>query len=211
MSGLDELFNVFVVLFVVIDPIGLAPIFAALTHGADKQYQERMARRSVLISALLLISFALIGKQLLTWLGISLDAFRIAGGILLFLISIDMVFARQSGLRSTTTTEQNEAEEREDISVFPLAIPLVSGPGSMTTLMLMLGDTHSADEISIIMLVLISVLVITYISFLSASTIMSRLGETGTNVSSRVLGVLLAALSIQYILDGLKGSLFSIS
>ena len=211
MSGIDNFFNIFVVLFVVIDPIGLAPIFVALTHGATKHYQLRMARRSIFISALLLIAFTLIGKQLLTWLGISLDAFRIAGGLLLFLLSIDMVFARQSGLRSTTTTEQHEAEEREDISVFPLAIPLVAGPGSMTTMMLMLGDSQNSVDIAIIMAVLLFVLAIAYLSFISASTIMSKLGETGTNVVSRVLGVLLAALSIQYILDGLKGSLFSLS
>lgn len=206
---LDEIFNIFVVLFVVVDPIGLAPIFAALTHGSNEAYRQKMARRAILVSAALLIVFTLLGNQLLGWLGISIDAFRIAGGFLLFLLSIDMVFARHSGLRSTTKTEQHEAEEREDISVFPLAIPLVAGPGSMTTLMLMLGDSNSGKDIFTVMAVLIVVLLISYVAFISAAKIMNKLGETGINVISRVLGILLAALAVQFMLDGIKASLFT--
>jgi multiple antibiotic resistance protein len=205
----DEIFNIFVVLFVVVDPIGLAPIFVALTHGSDEDYRQQMARRSILISAVLLVIFALLGNQLLGWLGISIDAFRIAGGFLLFLLAIDMVFARQSGLRSTTQTEQTEAEEREDISVFPLAIPLVAGPGSMTTLILMLGEVKEQVEAVTIMAVLFVVLIISYLSFIFAARIMTRLGETGINVISRVLGILLAALAVQFMLDGIRASLLS--
>lgn len=207
---LEDIFNIFIVLFVVIDPIGLAPIFFALCHDADESYRRRMAYRGVLVSAILLLIFTLLGKQLLGSLGISIDAFRIAGGFLLFLLSIDMVFARQSGLRSTTRSEQNEAEEREDISVFPLAIPMIAGPGSMTTIMLMLGD-HGSDvtQTGIILSVLLCVLIITYFALRYASAIMGRLGKTGTNVISRVLGILLAALATQYMLDGIRGSLFA--
>lgn len=207
---LENFFNIFVVLFVVIDPVGLAPIFYALSHGADDTFRKSMAKRGVLVSAVLLVVFTLLGERLLGWLGISIDAFRIAGGFLLFLLSIDMVFARQSGLRSTTRTENSEAEEREDISVFPLAIPMIAGPGSMTTIILMLGDNSGniGNTLTVIGILLL-VLLLTYISLRFASMIMTRLGEIGTNVISRVLGILLAALAVQYMIDGLRASLFT--
>jgi len=208
---LDQILSVLVVLVVVIDPVGLAPIFASLTVGANDQYRLKMARQGVLISAGILIVFTIAGSQLLGWLGIGLDAFRIAGGFLLFMLSIDMVFARQSGLRSTTHTEEVEAHEREDISVFPLAIPLIAGPGSMTTLVLMLRENSRPESYWIILGVLIVVLIMTYYALRFSTAIMKRLGETGANVISRLLGVLLSALAVQYIVDGIKGSLFAAS
>src|SRR5690606_30649991 len=140
--SLENLVNLFVVLFVVIDPIGLAPIFGALTRGGSAAYRRRMAVKAVLLAAGISFLFAFTGDWLLKALGISVPAFRIAGGLLLFLVAIDMVFARQSGLRSTTVREQEEARFKEDISVFPLAFPLLAGPGTLTTVLLYVGETR---------------------------------------------------------------------
>jgi multiple antibiotic resistance protein len=152
----------------------------------------------------LLLFFAIGGHYLLNAMGISLNAFRIAGGVLLFLLAIDMVFARESGLRSTTEGERSEAEHSNDISVFPLAIPLLAGPGAMTTLVLLLGEAQGDNLlIGIVFATLALVLITTLIALIFASEILSLMGRTGTNVISRVLGLLLAALAIQFILDGL--------
>ncbi len=134
---MDVPFSTFVVLLVVIDPIGNAPIFMALTHNMEAAYRRKMAIRSIILATAILLIFLLIGDPLLATLGIGISAFRISGGILLFLLAIDMVFARQSGLRSTTAQEQYEAEHKRDVSVFPLAFPLIAGPGALTTVLLM--------------------------------------------------------------------------
>jgi multiple antibiotic resistance protein len=131
-----------------------------------------------------------------------MPAFSIAGGILLFLLAIEMVFARQSGLRSTTASEQAEAEHRPDISVFPLAIPMIAGPGSLTTILLLVGDRGLSSETLVVLLVMLVVLLITLGMLLMASHLMKLLGETGTNVITRVLGIVLAALAVQFIING---------
>ncbi|MDH5301290.1 MAG: MarC family protein [Gammaproteobacteria bacterium] len=201
---LEFFINTFIVLFVVLDPIGVAPIFAVLTQNETVAQRRAIALRGTLIAAILLFLFALGGHVLLGSLGISMDAFRIAGGVLLFLLAIDMVFARQSGLRSTTHGEESEAKQRTDISVFPLAIPLIAGPGAMTTLLLLLGEAEEqAPLIGIVLGTLALVLILHYIALIFSAQIMAILGQTGTNVVGRVLGLLLAALAIQYILDGL--------
>lgn len=203
-----ELFiNAFITLIVVIDPIGLAPMFGALTQGSDDDYRRKMALKGTALAAGILILFTLIGSALLEALGIGLAAFRIAGGVLLFLLAIDMVLARPSGLRSTTVREKEEAQDREDISVFPLAIPLIAGPGSLTTMLLLTGRTDSDPWLLPAVLgVLLVVLLLTLISLLLAGRIMKLIGLTGSNVVSRVLGVLLSALAVQFIIDGLKAS-----
>ncbi len=203
---MDLLFNTFVVLFIVIDPIGIAAVFMVLLHGADRIYQRRTAIKSTALATVILLVFFFIGDELLHVLGIDIAAFRIAGGILLFLLSIDMVFARQSGLRSTTAREQAEAEHRQDVSVFPLAFPLISGPGAMTTVLLMASSSATQPTIMFIgiLLVLLLVLAITLVSLLLAPSIMYWLGETGANVISRLFGLILAALAVQYIVDGVK-------
>ena len=203
----EFIINSFVVLFVVMDPVGVAPIFGALTRGANAQFCRQMAIKGVIISGIILLFFMFAGHLLLNALGISLDAFRIAGGFFLFLLSIDMVFARQSGLRSTTRSEQHEAEKRQDISVFPLAIPLIAGPGAMTTLILMMGEASGRSVyILSILAVLLLVLLSTFLALTFASRIMRIIGETGSNVISRILGILLAALAVQYMIDGITGS-----
>ena len=139
---LEKILNMFIVLLVVVDPVGVTPMFGALTRGGGELYRRRMAVKGTTLAAAILLMFALIGDWLLNTLGITLPAFKIAGGVLLFLIAIDMVFARQSGGRSATGSEQEEARHKEDISVFPLAFPLIAGPGALTTVLLMVGEAH---------------------------------------------------------------------
>lgn len=201
----DFVLNSFVTLLVVVDPLGLAPIFAALTRGyADKRKREAAIRGTVL-GAVILLLFAVVGNALLGTLGIGLPAFRIAGGALLFLLSLDMIFARPTGMRSRTVREQEEESYQDDISVFPLAIPLVAGPGSITTVLLYTGG-GGIEQTVIFTVVLAVVLLLTLISLLLAPRIMRLFGDTGANVFSRVLGVLLAALAVQFILDGIQAS-----
>ena len=196
----------FITLFSVIDPIGVAWLFAAMTHGSARDEQRRMAVRATLLSSVILLVFFFSGTMLLDWLGITIPAFRIAGGALLFLLSIEMVFARQSGLRSTTLGEQDEAIHKQDITVFPLAFPLLAGPGAITIVLLMTSGQSEQIIDWQSLLVLISVLLLTLITLLSTPVLVRSLGETGANVISRILGLLLAALAVQYIIDGIKSS-----
>lgn len=201
---LERIFNTFIMLFVVIDPVALVPMFVALTQGGSVAYKRKMAYKATLIATVVLIAFVFIGGTTLKMLGIGLPAFRVAGGALLFLLALEMVFARQSGLRSTTTAERAEAEQREDISVFPLAIPLIAGPGALTTVLLMLADGHGEPvAVAIVVGMLFLVLAITLATLLGASRIMELMGETGANVVGRLFGVILAALAVQLIFDGL--------
>lgn len=197
--------DIFIVLFVVVDPIGLVPMFAAMTQGGTPAYRRRMALRGTFIAGVLLFVFVLGGAELLRALGIGMPAFRIAGGILLFLVALDMVFARHSGIRSTTEREQREAELKADVSVFPLAFPLIAGPGALTTVLLMAGR-HSAEphRIAVVLLVVVLVLLLVLLALLQAERILRLMGETGANVITRVFGVILAALAVQYVLDGLE-------
>ena len=201
---MEYVFNAFVTLLVVIDPLGLAPIFGALTQGFSEKQKRESAIKGTLLGALILFAFALAGDVLLEALGIGLPAFRIAGGLLLFLLSLDMVFARPSGMRATTVREQEEEEYQQDISVFLLAIPLLAG--GITTVLLFTGGS-SAGQVALFMVVLLVVLLLTLGSLLLAPRVMRLLGETGANVLSRVLGVLLTALAVQFVIDGLQSSL----
>ncbi len=203
---LDLAFNSFVTLVVVVDPLGLAPIFAALTRGYSKERKKEAAIRGTIVGAIILFLFALVGDSLLGALGIGLPAFRIAGGALLFLISLDMLFARPSGMRSRTVREQEEDSYEEDISIFPLAIPLLAGPGAITGVLLYTGG-RDPMEVATVLGVLAVILLLTLLSLLLAPRVMDFFGESGTNVLSRVLGVLLAALAVQFILDGIKAGL----
>lgn len=202
----EFIFNSLVTLLVVIDPLGLAPIFAALTQGFPEKQKRESAIRGTVLGAMILVVFALVGNALLGALGIGLPAFRIAGGILLFLLSLDMIFDRPSRMRSSTVDEQEEESYQQDISVFPLAIPLVAGPGGITTVLLYTSG-GGPEQIALFMVVLLVVLVLTLVSLLLAPRIMRLFGETGANVLSRVLGVLLAALAVQFVLDGIHTSL----
>ena len=202
----EFVFNSFVTLLVVVDPLGLAPIFAALTRGYPPKRKRETAVRGAMLGTAILLIFALAGDVLLSALGIGIPAFRIAGGVLLFLLSLDMVFASPAGLRSRTVREQEEDDFGRDVSVFPLAIPLLAGPGAITTVLLYTGE-RSPAELGIFVGVLLFVLLLTLLSLLLAPRVMGLFGETGANVLSRVLGVLLAALAVQFVLDGVSSSL----
>jgi len=202
----EFLFNALITLLVVVDPPGLAPIFAALTRGYSEKRKREIAIRGVLVGAGILLVFALIGDVLLGALGISLDAFRIAGGILLFILALDMVFASPRGVRSRTISEQEEDDFSQDVTVFPLAIPLLAGPGAIATVLLFTGG-REPFEIAAFIGVLLFVLSLTLASLLLAPKIMSLMGETGASVLSRVLGVVIAALAVQFVLDGVMGSM----
>lgn len=202
---MEFVFNSFVTLLVVVDPLGLAPIFAALTRGfSEKRKRESAIRWAALGSAILFV-FALAGDMLLDALGIGLPTFRIAGGVLLFLLALDMIFARPTGLRSRSVQDQEAESYEEDISVFPLAIPLIAGPGAITTVLLYTGGANPA-QVGVFVGVLAFVLLLTLVSLLLAPRIMSFFVDTGANVLSRVLGVLLAALAVQFVLDGVHAT-----
>lgn len=201
--SLTQWVNDLIVVFVVIDPPGLAAMFAALTRGADRSYRRRMAIKATLLASGILLVFALIGSRLLDALGVSVPAFKIAGGILLFLVAIDMVFARQSGLRSTTVREQEEARFKDDISVFPLAFPLIAGPGALTTVILLAGNAkgHPLELIAVLVTFAI-ILALAFLALLASGLLMRILGVTGSNVLGRLLGVVLAAMAAQFVIDG---------
>ncbi|CAN5344018.1 MarC family protein [soil metagenome] len=206
---LEQVFKWFVVLFVVTEPISLVPVFGALTRGGTRSYARRMAYKATVLSALIFFFFALGGQWILSILDISVDAFKIGGGLLLLMLSIDMVFARQSGLRSTTVREQDEARYREDISVFPLAFPMIAGPGALATLLLVMGDVQGDPWLFLALLgVLLVILAITLVFMLLTTPLMNILGVTGANVASRLFGVVLVALAVQYIVDGIRCSFF---
>jgi multiple antibiotic resistance protein len=204
-SMYEQILKTFILFFVVIEPVSMVPLFGALTRGGETSYRRKMAVKSVAISAGILIVFALVGDYLLQALRVSVDAFKIAGGLLLFMLSVDMVFARQSGLRSTTVREQDEARYREDISVFPMAFPLIAGPGTLATLLLVIVEARGDPvEFAITMAVVVFVLLLTLFLLLATTPIMRVMGVTGANVISRLLGVVLSALAVQYVVDGVR-------
>lgn len=195
----------FTALFVILDPVGTAALFAGLTRGTSAELKRRMAVRGVAIAGALLLIFAFAGDFILRALGIGLPAFRIAGGALLFLLAIDMLFAHQTSFRTLTERENREADVAADISVFPLAIPLIAGPGGLTTMVLLMGRSDQEPYGAFLLIaVLILVLAIALTLLLLAGRVVALLGTTGVNVVSRVLGILLAALAVQLILDGIN-------
>jgi multiple antibiotic resistance protein len=193
--------------FATIAPIDVAAMFAALTPTATAQARRKMALRGTMISCIILLGFALAGEVILSGLGISLAALKVAGGILLLLIGIDMVFARPSGGTSTTKAEADEAITRQDISVFPLATPLIAGPGAMGATILLMANAKGdiVAQITVISALLI-ILLLTLLLLLLATNVQKLFGITGMNVISRILGVLLAALAVQFMIDGIMDS-----
>ncbi len=193
--------------FATIGPLDVAAMFAALTAGQTVQQKRAVAIRGTLIGTVILVTFALAGEFLLAGLGISLAALRAAGGILLLLIGIEMVFARSSGGTSTTDEEKQEAISKTDISVFPLATPLIAGPGAMgAAILLMANQEGDVTGQAIIIASLLVILLLTFVSLLLAGKIQHLLGVTGMHVITRVMGVLLSALAVQFIFDGIKQS-----
>lgn len=190
--------------FATIGPIDVAAMFAALTSGESRAARKALAIRGTLISACILLTFALTGDVLLSSLGISIAALKVSGGILLLLIGIDLVFARPSGGTSTTSEEESEATTKQDISVFPLATPLIAGPGAMGAAILLMAD--AAGDVALqatVIAALLAVLGLTLVLLLLANQVQRVLGVTGMHVVSRVFGVLLTALAVQFMIDGI--------
>jgi len=192
------LITAFATLFVIIDPIGLTPLFVALTQGMSDKARRGIALRACTLAVGVLLMFALFGEAVLGFVGISLPAFRIAGGILLFLTALEMLFERRSKRR-----EDQAEDDRPDPSVFPLAIPLIAGPGAIASIILLTGDSD-VTRLATICGVMICVIATVFVFFLLAGKIERLLGKTGINVVSRLLGMMLAALSVQFVLDGLR-------
>ena len=188
-------------MFVVIDPIGLAPLFVALTTGQSASAKRKIATRSCGIAIVLLIMFALLGEALLEFIGISMPAFRIAGGILLFITALDMLFERRTKRREDQADEEDSSE---DPSVFPLAIPLIAGPGAIASVILLTGQRPGAEGLIMVLGVTAAVVILVMLLFLASGLIEKALGKTGITVVTRLLGMLLAALSVQFVLDGLR-------
>lgn len=195
----------FTAFFATVAPIDVAALFAALTARATAPHRRAMALKGVAIASGILVVFALGGNKLLEILGITLPALRTAGGILLLLIAVDMVFARPSGGVTTTDDEDAEAAHKRDISVFPLATPLIAGPGAMGAAMLLTADAQGdATRIAIVVAALAAVMAITLALLLAAAQVSKFVGVTAQSVIARVVGILLAALAVQFIFDGLK-------
>ncbi len=203
---LDLFISAFVTLFVVIDPPGCAPIYASLTAGASAAQRRSMAIRATMIAGLILLFFALFGEALLGALHIDLDSFRIAGGIMLFVIAIDMVFEKRTERREKRAEEIRGTPEVEDVSVFPMAMPMLAGPGSIASVMLLVSQNDGVERAGVIFAALASVLALTLIALLAAGPIMRVLGAKTEAVITRLLGVLLAALAAQFVIDGLRAS-----
>lgn len=192
-----------VVLFTMIDPIGLVPVMVGLTGSLSARERALVATRATLIAGAVITVFGALGQYIFAWLQVTIQAFDIAGGALLFLVAIDMVFGRQSGARETAR-EQREARSREDVSVFPLAIPMIAGPGTITTIILLVGDA-APNLVSLASIAAASAITLTacWMSMRLSAAIQARVGTSGILVASRVLGMLLAALAVQFILNGI--------
>jgi multiple antibiotic resistance protein len=206
-----ELFGSALVTFlVIIDPPGCAPIFASLTRGTPPAHRRAMAIRSCLIAWAILMFFALLGRPMLNALQISLASFRIAGGVMLFIIALDMVFERRTERREKRAEEIEGTPQAEDISVFPMAIPMITGPGSIASAMLWVSRADDTAEVLVVLAAITVVIAITLATLLAAGPLMRLIGEKMEAMITRILGVILAALAAQFIVDGLKQSFPSV-
>ncbi|MBN8995752.1 MAG: MarC family protein [Rhizobiales bacterium] len=200
----DYLLNALVTLFVTIDPIGLAPMFMVVTAGFSAPARRQTAIRAAVTAAIILIAFALVGERLIAFLGISLPAFRIAGGLLLFAIAYEMVFEKRAERKAAQVETPDRADDRNHVAIFPLAIPLTSGPGAISATILLASQAPGIGGLAGLMAVIVLMVGACLAVFLAAGPIERALGETGRLVVSRLLGVLLAALSVQFVADGIQ-------
>ena len=204
---MTELFvSAFITFFVVIDPPGCAPIYAGLTKDASPSQARNMAIRATVIAGIILLGFALFGEQLLSALHIDLNSFRIAGGFMLFWIAFEMVFEKRTQRREERATKVAATPQVEDVSVFPMAMPMLAGPGAIAAIMLLMNEAQGTDQTLVILGALVAVLLITMVALIAAGPLIRLLGDRVEAVITRLLGVLLAALATQYVVDGIKGS-----
>ncbi|HEY2069907.1 MAG TPA: MarC family protein [Rhizomicrobium sp.] len=190
-------------LFVAIGPVEVASMFLALTGTATQRHRRKLAVIAAVTALAVLLAFALGGVQLLGLIGVGLPAFRTAGGVLLLLVAADLLLGQRTAISTLTTSEEEDAKEQTDIAVFPLAIPLTAGPGSMTAIVLLMGKAHSITDTAQVLAALVLMVGLTFLSMLLSDRMMQLLGKTGANVIARVSGILLAALAMQFIFDGL--------
>jgi multiple antibiotic resistance protein len=207
MMTLDIAFMItaFATMIVIIDPFAIGPMFLALTPGMTASQRRRVAWRGVFIAGLILLVFAAFGEAVLGFIGISMPAFRVAGGILLFLTALEMLFDRRTKRREQNTTDQShDADDHDDPSVFPLAIPLIAGPGSIASVILLMGEKPGVEGFVTVMSITFAVLILMGVTMQASGYLERALGKVGINVITRLLGMLLAALSVQFVLDGLN-------
>jgi len=196
----------FATAFTIIDPVGMIPLALAVTAGATARARAAIVDRAVIIGAIVILLMGLVGRALLEYLGITLPAFTIAGGILLFLIAIDMLFARRSGTKQTAAEEQ-EAAQIENPAVFPLAVPMIAGPGTIATVLLLVNLTHyDGARLAIVFAAFVAALAATWVCMRGATFVLRVIGKTGVHVVTRLLGIILAALAVQFVLNGLSES-----
>jgi multiple antibiotic resistance protein len=204
---MDFLSNAFATLLVTVDPPAIAPMFLALTVGMTAAERRQVAWRATLIATLALAFFALVGQKLLTLLGITLPAFRIAGGLLLFWIAFEMVFERRSERKTNVAKTAIDLDHIRNVAAFPLAIPLMAGPGAITATMLLAGQTQGEPGLMAALIGIIAVICgVCWLVFLFAERISQLLGVTGNIVLTRLLGIVLVALAVQFVLDGAKAA-----
>lgn len=204
MPSWDILFNAFVTLLVTIDPPGLAPLFLALTSGMNRSQRQQVAIRASLIGFIVLAIFALAGAEILGIFGITLPAFRVAGGMLLFFIAFEMIFERRQDRKEKSADTAITQDMIHDIAAFPLAIPLIAGPGAISATVLLSGKFHGPLSVLGLIAIILACLVISYLVFVLAEHIDRLLGVTGRSVLTRLLGVILAALAVQFVADGIR-------
>jgi len=201
---LDQIINATVTLFVTIDPIGLAPLFLAVTAGMTRAQRRTVAIRATLTAAVIMIIFAVAGTAILALFGITLPAFRVAGGLLLFWIAFEMIFERRQKRHESTAEKAISDDEVRSVAIFPLAIPLLAGPGAISALILLSGDFYGPGPRAVLISIALGIVAVTYAVFLLAERIDGLLGETGRSVLTRLLGVILSALAVQFVADGIK-------
>lgn len=204
---IELFFAAFITLFVVIDPPGTAPIFSSLTSGASAAQRRSMALRAVIVASGILLAFAVAGEPFLRTLGITLEAFRIAGGIMLFFIAMDMVFETRTRRREDRAQKIMETPEIEDVGIFPMAMPMIAGPGSIATVMLLMARASGPQETVIVFAALAANLLLMLAALLAVGPIMRLFGGQVEAVITRLLGVILAALAVQFVIDGLRESI----
>ena len=204
MFEFDAILNAFVTLFVTIDPIGLAPIFLGITEGMNRSQRLSVGIRGNLIALFILVLFLAAGQSILDTLGITIHAFRVAGGLLLFYLAFEMVYGTRQERKAETTEKAITLDQIANIAVFPLALPLIAGPGAISATILLASEQDGSWEWRLTLIgVIVAILLMVQIAFIAAELIDKYLGNTGRMILTRLLGVLLAALSVQFVVDGL--------
>jgi multiple antibiotic resistance protein len=193
----------FSLIFFIVDPLGNAPIFLSITGGKSPAERNRTALRASLVTFLILLIFAFVGEWILRLLRVTISSFQIAGGILIFIIALSMLQARRSRAKSTPR-EEHEKHEGEDVAVFPLAIPMLSGPAAITTVMVLINLSTSLTQRALVILAIFLTCLLTYLILRASGRVLNLLGQTGINVLTRLMGLLLAVISVQFVIDGIK-------